>query len=215
MILFKNRNSQVVYTRITNVSTGAGVLVADPETNIIAYISKDSGTLTAATNTVTKVLDTSDGDNVSTRYYGLYRVTLTATETNCDSGVIVFMDANNTWPNSIAETVYFQTSEFTPQVGIASGTYNYNTSGYVYSVQAPGTIVGAINSNTVDTNVTLQQLYKLLLSFMSGKVIINHNNPSTGKATLKYHDQSNSLLLTIEVDEDDGARDAKGTFAPS
>lgn len=212
MILFKNRASQVVYTRITNVSTGAGVLVANPDANIIAYIAKDSGTLTAATNKVTKVLDTSDGDNVSTRYYGLYRVTLTATETNCDSGVIVFMDANNTWPNSIAETVYFQTSEFTPQVGIASGTYNYNTSGYVYSVQAPGTIVGAINSNTVDTNVTLQQLYKLLLSFMSGKVVITHDHPDISKATITYYDQSNISLLTIVVDEEDGARANKGSF---
>jgi hypothetical protein len=105
MILYKNISAQTIYTRVINVSTGAGV------TGLVltAYISKDNGNFIAA----------SEALGVVEKAYGVYSLVLSAAETNCDVGCVVFTGTNNT--NQLAETVYFQTSAQYPTVGSVTG----------------------------------------------------------------------------------------------
>ena len=139
MILFKNYEGQVVYTTITDLLTGLPI----ENDTVSAFISKDGGQFVATTNSVTEITDA--GGNG----YGVYAVTLTATETNCDVGAVIFtstlLELSTDTIAARADTVYFQTSTTTPSVSIADGTYGFNTSGFVGSVS--GGIGGGVGGN--------------------------------------------------------------------
>lgn len=143
MILFKNYEGQVVYTTITDLLTGLPI----ENDTVTAYISKDGSQFVPTTNSVNEITDA--GGNG----YGVYSVNLTATETNCDTGVVIFtstlIELSTDLISAKADTVYFQTSSTTPSVSIADGTYGFNTSGYVGYVSGHigGNISGNLNGN--------------------------------------------------------------------
>ena len=139
MILFKNYEGQVVYTTIVDLFTGLPI----EDDVVTAYLSKDGGYFVQTSNSVTEITD------VSGNGYGVYAVTLTANETNCDTGVVVFsstlLEASGDSIAASADSVYFQTSSTTPSVSIANGTYGFNTSGFVGSVS--GNVGGSVTGN--------------------------------------------------------------------
>lgn len=145
MILLSNTSGQVVYTKLTNVTTG--LPVTGDAANITAYISLDGGTLTASVNLVTEVLDG------SANAYGIYKLTLDSTETVCSTGVITYK--STTSANYQATPVFFET-----RVAIAAGTYTFSTTGAVGSVtgNVNGKLLGDIGTSVTPVNIfgTLQ-----------------------------------------------------------
>ena len=77
MILINGGSGQVVYTKVTNVTTG--LPVTNDAANITAYISKDGGQLTASINAITEVVDGSNNK------YGIYKLQLDSTEAACST----------------------------------------------------------------------------------------------------------------------------------
>jgi hypothetical protein len=130
MLLFKNIASQSVYTRVTSVSTGLAVTGK----TLTSYISQDNGAFTATTNAPTE------------KAYGIYTVALTAAETNCTAGCIVFTGNSS---GEYVETVYFETTSQNPTVGAVVG--NIGTVGTPVTMYA--THVGNTTGNTTG-NIT-------------------------------------------------------------
>lgn len=212
MILFKNQEGQVVYTTITDLLTGLPV----SDNSVEAFLSQDGGELVATSNAVTEVKD-SGGNS-----YGLYAVSLTATETNCDAGAVVFtstlLEASTDNIAAKYDTVYFQTSATTPTVTIADGNYNFSTSGSVGSVTGSvdsvtnsSTIVSSIKSATYD-GVSQEKLFSIILSFIAGKATITAASSTTQSISYKKQDGTTEILK-ITVSTQDGARSSGGTIS--
>lgn len=211
MILFKNQEGQVIYTTLTDLLTGLPV----SDDSVEAFISQDGGQLVATTNSVTEVKD------VAGNSYGLYSVSLTAAETNCDIGSVVFtstlLEASTDSIAAKYDTVYFQTSATTPTVTIADGNYNFSTSGSVGSVTGsvgsisnPTSIITSIKSATYD-GITQETLYDLILAFICGKATITTASSTTQTISYKKRDGTTEIL-NITVSTQDGSRTNGGTI---
>jgi hypothetical protein len=144
MILINSGSGQVVYTKVTNVTTG--LPVTNDAANITAYISLDGGQLTASINAITEVVDGSSNK------YGIYKLQLDSTETACSTGCITFK--STTSANYQGTPVFFET-----QVGIASGTYTFSTTGSIGSVT--GNVAGKILGD-IGTSITPVSIYATL-----------------------------------------------------
>lgn len=214
MILYKNQNSQVVYTKVVDITNGSLVTNA----TLSAFLSKDANPFTAL-GTVTNYNN------------GVYSVTLTADQTNCDTGYILFTAVST---NQRADQIFFGTSEKNPTVGSVVGnvgTISSPISMYVNKISTDGatgptdiranlnnsitnvqSIVNGIKNETY-AGISQSTLNRLLLAFIAGKVDIGA--PTGDQAAITYYDHSaNTPILNITVNFNNGKRNNKGTITP-
>lgn len=183
-ILFKNFGNQVVYTRAVGITSGRQFLVSGMSgaaaNGLTAYISKDGGEKTYSSNPIREVGD------------GIYKLVLTQTETNCDSGVVHFVCGPTSF--YLFDPVYFQTSSTTPVVGITGSTINE--------------IATTVKGLTYDGNITQSKLNEMLLSFLFGAVGITTIN---GINTYTFKDSAGGTSFTSICRGTDGIRLVRGT----
>ena len=212
MILYKNQNSQVVYTKVVNITNGS--LVTNATLN--AFLSKDDGPFTAL-------------GTVKNYNNGVYSVTLTADQTNCDTGYILF---TGVLVNQQADQIFFGTSEKNPTVGSVVGNVGTSSSPismYVNKISTDGatgptdiraninnsitnvqSIVNGIKNETY-SGITQDKLNNLLLAFIAGKAEIDP--PIGDQVLIKYnYFGTNTELLRIYVNFNNGERQNSGTF---
>lgn len=207
MILLKNTASQVVYAKLIDTLTGTpvtGVLGA----NITSYISKDGDTETTTANTASGV------------GHGIYKLTLTQSETNCTTGVInMIHNANSQYQ---FETLYFQTTEPNPSVNVLQNNdkigyfldsvQSFSTSGSVGSVSNPASIESLLKNSTYD-GITQQKLYEMILAFIAGKVVVTIVDANTRGISYKKRNGSTETF-SVTVSSADGSRATGGVIAP-
>jgi len=207
MILLKNTASQVVYAKLIDTSTKIPVS-GESSGSITGYISKDGGSEATVANSVSSV------------GHGIYKLTLTQAETNCGTGIINMTHNSNTQYQF--ETIYFQTTEPNPSVNVSQNNdktgyfldnvQTFSTSGSVGSISDPSSIESLIRNSTYD-GVTQQKIYEMILSFISGKVVITTIDANTRTISYKKRDGSTERF-SVTVSTADGSRSTVGTIAP-
>ena len=182
-ILFKNFNNQVVYTRAVSITGGAHRLVPGMSgaaaNGLTAYMSRDGNDITFCSNPIREVGN------------GIYKMVLTATETNCDSAVVHFVCGPTSW--ILFDPVYFQTSSSTPYVGITASTVNE--------------IASSVRGLTYDGGVSQSKLNEMLLSFLFGAVSITTSN---GINTYSFKNATGATSFTSIARSTDGIRLVRG-----
>lgn len=205
MILIKNTANQVVYSKLINTSTNVPVS-GEASGSLTAYISKDGGAEGTVSNSISSV------------GHGIYKLTLTQAETNCDSGIINFTHTSNSQYQF--ETIYFQTTEANPNVSVVQNndktgyfldnTQTFSTSGSVGSVSDATSINSLIKSSTYD-GVAQEKLFEMILAFVSGKVVITTVDANTRLISYKKRDGSTEIF-NITASTVDGARANSGNI---
>ena len=206
MILVKNTASQVVYSKVIDVLTGepvSGVSSVD----ITAYIAKDDSAEATVSNSVSEV------------GHGIYKLTLTQSETNCNTGVINFVHTSNSQYQF--ETLYFQTTESNPSVNVTQNndktgyfldnSQTFTTTGAVGSVTDAQTILNTLQAATYD-GVTQTKILEMLLSFMAGKIVITTVDANNRLISYKKRDGATGKFNVI-VSTADGSRSTGGTIS--
>jgi hypothetical protein len=206
MILLKNTASQVVYAKMIDTTTSKAYASYTPIGDLIAYISKDGGAETPASNAVSEVGN------------GIYKLTLTQSETNCSTGVINFVNsADSTYQ---FETLYFQTTEANPSVNVLQNNdktgyflddaQTFTTTGSVGSVTDATSIETLIRNSSYD-GITQVKIYEMILAFMAGKVVITQVDPNTRLISYKKRDGTTERF-NVTVSTVDGSRTSGGTI---
>jgi hypothetical protein len=205
MILIKNTANQVIYTKLINVSTGR-IVSGEASGSITGYISKDGSAEASVANAVSSI------------GHGIYKLTLSQSETNCDSAVVNITHNSNA--DYIFESVYFQTTETNPSVNVnqnndktgysLSSSQTFSTTGSVNSVTDATTITNLIKSTTYD-GVAQSKLYEMILAFISGKVVVTSDSEDTRTISYKKRDGSTETFR-ITVSTADGSRSSGGTL---
>jgi hypothetical protein len=207
MILLKNTASQVVYAKLIDVSTGEAQ-AGESSGSLTAYISKDGGTEATVANSISGV------------GHGIYKLTLTQAETNCNTGVINFVHTGNSQYQF--ETLYFQTTEANPSVNVVQNndktgyflddTQSFSTSGSVGSIGDASSVVTLIKAATYD-GISQTRLYEMILAFVSGKVVVTSVDATTRLISYKKRDGTTERF-NVTVSTVDGSRASGGTIGP-
>jgi len=207
MILLKNTASQVVYSKLIDTLTGEPV-VGVGSGSLSAYISKDGGAEATVSNSITGV------------GHGIYKLTLTQSETNCNTAVVNFVHTSNSQYQF--ETLYFQTTEANPSVNVLQNNdktgyfldnaQTFSTSGSVGSVADATSINSLIRNSTYD-GVTQEKIFEMILAFMAGKVVVTTVDPNTRLVSYKKRDGTTERF-SVTVSTADGSRASGGTIAP-
>lgn len=206
MILIKNTASQIAYSKAIDVLTGepiSGISSVD----ITVYITKDDSAEASASNSVSEV------------GHGIYKITLTQSETNCNTGVINFVHTSNSQYQF--ETLYFQTTESNPSVNVTQNNdktgyfldnaQTFTTTGAVGSVTDAQTILNTLQSATYD-GITQTKILEMLLSFMAGKIVITTVDANNRLISYKKRDGATEKFSVI-VSTADGSRSTGGTIS--
>jgi len=183
-ILFKNFDNQVVYSRAVSITGGAQRLVPGMSgaaaNGLTAQISKDGGTISYCSNPIREVGS------------GIYKLVLTATETNCDSAVVHMTCGLTSW--YLFDPVYFQTTSITPYVGITGS--------------AVDSIGSTIKGLTYDGGISQSKMNEMLLSFLFGSVSVTSQN---GVNTYSFRGSTGATSFTSVCLVTDGTRIVRGT----
>jgi hypothetical protein len=141
------------------------------------FVSKDGGVSAAAANAVTEIGQ------------GVYKLTLSQAESDCDSGNVQFVVGSGLTAWWLADPVSFQTSDASPVVGLTAGIFD----------QIRDTIKGA----TYDGDITQTKLYEMLTAFMYGKVDLT---PASGVNQYTFRNASGATSFTSFCSSVDGTR---------
>jgi hypothetical protein len=207
MILLKNTASQVVYSKLINTVNGAAT-AGVASGSLSAYISKDGDSEATVSNSITEV------------GHGIYKLTLTQSETNCDTGVINFVHISDSQYQF--ETLYFQTTEANPSVNVLQNndktgyfldnTQTFTTSGSVGSVTDATSINTLIKNSTYD-GITQEKIFEMILAFIAGKVVVTVIDANTRLISYKKRDETTERF-SVTVSTADGSRSISGTITP-